>query len=186
MGSYPILSKAGAPTNGVNEVQRLTPGGTISGGTFRLTFEGQQTGDIAWDATAAQVQAALEAISNVGPDDVAVTGGPVQTAFLAVEFTQSLGGSDRTQMTVQSSLTGSAPTLTPSTTTAGVEGSFRGAPVGTKLEDTTNSKIYINTGTAWAPAWTAQPVEDARVLTEATPTDYVDTATHLGAVKLGA
>lgn len=149
-----LLQHAGAPTDGVNEVQRLTPGGTISGGSFKITFEGQQTAAIAWNAAASVVQAALEALSNVDEGDVIVTGGPVNAAFVAIEFTRHLGGADRTQVTAQSSLTGAAPTLTPSTSIPGVTGTFRGAQPGDKVEDTLNGVVYVNTGTAAAPVWT--------------------------------
>ena len=51
-----------------------------TGGTFTLTFNGQTTAPLAWNATAAQVDAALEALSNVGANNVQTSGGPVQTA----------------------------------------------------------------------------------------------------------
>lgn len=152
--SLPLLSNAGAPTNGRNEKQRVTPGGTISGGTFKITFETKQTGDIAWNASAAAVQAALEALSNVEVGDVIVTGGPVETAYFEIEFTQNLGGVDRTAVTIQSSLTGAAPTLTVTTPTAGITGTFRGSKPGQKMQDTVNGIIYENTGTAASPVWT--------------------------------
>lgn len=156
--AYPLLTATSAPTNGTNEVQRLTPGGTISGGTFRITFETQQTADIAWNATAKAVQDALEALSNVTPGDVIVSGGPVQSGACDLTFAELLGGLDRTQVTIQSSLTGSAPTLTPSTVTGGVRGTYRGAQGGALLVDTTNGRLYENSGTAWAPVWTEPPV----------------------------
>lgn len=43
-----------------------------SGGTFTLTFDGQTTGTIAWNASAATVQTALEALSNIAPGDINV------------------------------------------------------------------------------------------------------------------
>ena len=46
---------------------------TIYGGTFTLTYAGQTTGAIAHNASAATVQTALEALSNIGPGDVLVT-----------------------------------------------------------------------------------------------------------------
>ena len=57
-----------------------------TGGTFTLTFDGQTTAPIAYDATAAPVQAALEALGNVEPGDVVVTGGPVNTANVTVNL----------------------------------------------------------------------------------------------------
>jgi len=54
-----------------NEVNTITANATPgTGGTFTLTVAGQTTAAIAFDATAAQVQAALEALSNVAPGDV--------------------------------------------------------------------------------------------------------------------
>ncbi len=56
-----------------NEVQRVGyTGSFLMGGTFTLTFDGQTTAMIAYNATAAQVQSALEALSNIGSGDVAV------------------------------------------------------------------------------------------------------------------
>jgi hypothetical protein len=86
---------AGRPGNvPVNERQTVTIGGT--GGTFTLTFSGQTTSGIAFDATAAAVQAALEALSNLNPGDVLVTGnagGP-----WTVEFAGARADSDVGQM----------------------------------------------------------------------------------------
>ena len=42
------------------QVQRIQHGAT--GGTFTLTFDGQTTAAIAWDASAATVETALEAL----------------------------------------------------------------------------------------------------------------------------
>ena len=54
-----------------NETQtvRVT---NATGGTFTLTFDGQTTAPIAFNATAAAIQAALEALSNIEPGDVVV------------------------------------------------------------------------------------------------------------------
>jgi hypothetical protein len=56
-----LIGAAGA-LGGVNEVVTLTEATNITAGTYTLTFGGQTTAAIAWDATAAQVQAALEAL----------------------------------------------------------------------------------------------------------------------------
>lgn len=52
--------------SGVDEVQTVTISGGPTGGTFTLTFNGQTTAAIPYNATALQVQAALQALSNVG------------------------------------------------------------------------------------------------------------------------
>ena len=56
-----------------------------SGGTFTLTYSGQTTAGISPNATGAQVQTALEALSNLAPGDVLVygdAGGPWRIVFL--------------------------------------------------------------------------------------------------------
>jgi hypothetical protein len=52
---------AGAPTAGTNEVQTLTIGGTPTGGTFKLTYDGFTTTAITWSATNATLLANINA-----------------------------------------------------------------------------------------------------------------------------
>lgn len=77
-GANPIPSLAVATTTQggpVNEVQRVgfTASMTLTSGTFTLTFSGQTTSAVAYNASAATVEAALVALSNIGSGDVAVT-----------------------------------------------------------------------------------------------------------------
>ena len=85
---------------GTNETQRITTTGTTTEGTFKLTYSGQETADIAHGASAATVDAALEALSNVATGDVTCTGGPLPGSVIDVEFTGNLAGEDVTEMTV--------------------------------------------------------------------------------------
>lgn len=67
-----------------SESQTLTVTGSPTGGTFTITFDGATTAAIPYNATAAAVQNALEALPNVSPGDVTVTGaggGPWTVAF---------------------------------------------------------------------------------------------------------
>jgi len=57
-----------------------------SGGDFTLTYSAQTTAAIAYDAAAAAVQSALEALSNIAPGEVTVTGGPGPSTPWVVEF----------------------------------------------------------------------------------------------------
>jgi hypothetical protein len=66
----------------VNPDDRFTVGIVGTGGTYTLTFGGQTTTAIAYNAAAATVQAALVALSSVGAGKVTVTGTP--TSFLVV------------------------------------------------------------------------------------------------------
>lgn len=105
-------------TNGTNEVQTLSTTGTVTAGTFTITWSGQTTAAIAWNATAAAVQAALEALSNIAVGDVAVTGGPLPATPVVVTFTGNLGNSNVAAMTTTDTLTGGSTAV--ATTTAGV------------------------------------------------------------------
>lgn len=100
-----------------NELQSVGVVGATAG-TFTLTFDGETTGTIAWNANAAAVLAALEALSNLNVGDVTVTGGPANTTAFAVTFTGGRAGTNQPQITVDGSgLTGGSVTNT--TTTAG-------------------------------------------------------------------
>lgn len=68
---------------GVNAVQAVTVAATS--GTFTLTFSGATTTALAFNATAAQVQSALEALAPIGAGNVAVMGA------YSVTFINSLG-----------------------------------------------------------------------------------------------
>lgn len=105
---------------GGNETQTVTVVGSPTGGNFRLTFNGQQTANIARNANAAGVQSALEALSNIAPGDVSVGGGPGGTAPYSIEFTGTYAGTPVPEMTVSHTLTGGTdPHVTVATTTAG-------------------------------------------------------------------
>src|SRR5690606_33822259 len=64
---------ASGPGNG-DAVQSLTV--DAAGGQFKLSFGGDTTGDLAYNATAAQVQTALRGLASIGSGNVTVTGGP--------------------------------------------------------------------------------------------------------------
>jgi len=75
-----------------NEVQTIQS--NESAGTLVLTFDGQTTAAIAFDATDSTVETAFEGLSNVGVGDVSVTGGPLNTTAVLVEFTGALAETD--------------------------------------------------------------------------------------------
>ncbi|MGW2384414.1 hypothetical protein [Streptomyces sp. NPDC001658] len=101
-----------------NEVQTLTVTGAPTGGTFTITWNGQTTAAIAYNATAAQVQTALEALSNIAPGDVAVTGNAGGPWTLTWGGTQ-LGENVAAPTTTESFTGGTTPDITIATTTAG-------------------------------------------------------------------
>lgn len=108
---------------GTDEVQTLTITGTPTGGTFTMTYSGQTTAGIAYNANAATVQAALEALSNIGAGDVVCTGGDLPGTPVVVTFRQALGRTNVALMTADgASLTGgTTPAAAVALTTAGVD-----------------------------------------------------------------
>jgi hypothetical protein len=109
-----------APYSGVSsEVQSVTVTGSPTGGTFTLTYSGQTTAAIPFDAQAIQVQHALEALSNIAVGDVLVDGGPGGPYY--VRFAGTLAGTDVAAMTASGAgLTGgSSPGVTIATARAG-------------------------------------------------------------------
>lgn len=157
----PILSAA-APVNGTDEIQTITFGGTPTGGTFRLTYDGFTTGDIAWSATnatlVANILAALVALPNIGAAGVAVAVGTMTAGIGTITVTfsgaQVAKRSVATMTVAVNALTGTSPTIAVAETTPGVDATGAWAPKGAQLVDMTNGIAYINTGTAAAPTWT--------------------------------
>lgn len=102
-------------------VQTLTVSGTPTGGTFQLAFQGQTTAAIAYNATAADVQTALLALSNLDSGDVTATGGPLPGTPVVLTFGGRYAGADVSQvMAVGVALTGGTdPTAVVTKTTTG-------------------------------------------------------------------
>src|SRR4051794_29567823 len=97
------------------QVIRVT---NATGGTYTLTFDGQTTAPLAFNATNAQVDTALEALPALGPNTIQLSGGPANTANANVFFRRSKQQANQSQITINGSgLTGTA-TPTVSATTA--------------------------------------------------------------------
>lgn len=147
---------------GTDEVQTLTiAAGPPTGGTFQLEFDGETTAPITWSAVnntlLANIDAALEALSNIGAGDITCAAGTLTAGIgtLTITFSGSLTHTDVALITVaDNSLVGTTPTVAVAETTPGVTATARGASKGAILHDTTNGILYINTGTALAPTWT--------------------------------
>lgn len=106
-----------------SELQQLAVKGT--GGTYTLSFDGRTTGPIRYDAPAGVIQAELEALPNIAPGDVAVTGGPTMGAAgtthqgFHIAFGGALAGTDVPAIIGTSSLTEYETLLQVSTYTEG-------------------------------------------------------------------
>ena len=116
-----------------NESQLVTLNGSPTGGTFTLTFNGQTTAPIAFnsegdfDDVAANIEAALEALSQIGAGNVIVTHSPVsqgEPRRFKVEFVGALASKEVANLTGNAaSLTGGTSatiSVTESNTPAGV------------------------------------------------------------------
>ena len=104
----------------VNDVQTITPSGTVSGGTFRLLFGGKVTSALAYNATAAQVKAALVLLPNIGAAaNLTVTGGGLNAAAFVITFIGDMAGKEQPSIVFISSLTGVSPSAAVTHTTLG-------------------------------------------------------------------
>jgi len=114
-----VLVASSAVLGGTNEQQTVTITGSPTGGNFTLTYNGATTANIAWNAAAAAVQTALEALVNIAVGDVVVTGGPGPATPWVVTFQGQLGKQNINQMTAAHTLTGGTPAIAVTTTTPG-------------------------------------------------------------------
>jgi hypothetical protein len=108
---------------GINEKQTVAIDDATSSGTFTLTYSGQTTAAIAYNATAAAVQTALEDLSNIAVGDVEVTGGSGPSVDWVVEFKGALALMNVDAMTGDGSLlVGGSTTVTITETQKGDAG----------------------------------------------------------------
>lgn len=135
-GKVGVFQAAGS---GAAEVQTITGGGTISGGTFDVTFL-QGTGDeftltaLAFDITAADFQAAVRAQLEGAADpdyramsdSLTITGGPVASTPFTITYGDSAGVDVPQVVSDDTNLTGTTPSLTDATSTPGAPGAIDG------------------------------------------------------------
>ena len=109
LGAYRATAINGLdPSDAENEVQTVSVNGTPTSGTFTLTLPAPISGTtaaIAYNASAATVLARLEALANIYPGDVTVTGGPLPAA-VTVTFGGQYTFTPLAAMTVTDSVTG--------------------------------------------------------------------------------
>lgn len=116
LGKVTATGRLGPYASRTSEVQSINLGAATAG-TITIGFEGETTAAIAYNATAAAVQSALDALSNVDPGDITVTGGPLP-GTVTLSFGGRYSGRDVAAVTVTpTGLTGGTVTVT--TVTAG-------------------------------------------------------------------
>ena len=104
-GSRVVVSRIVEAEDPENERQEIKLRGSPTAGTFTLTFNSQTTGAIPYNASAAVVQAALEALSSVSWGNVLVTAAAPGGPYL-VEFIGTLAGANQNAISGSSSLSG--------------------------------------------------------------------------------
>jgi hypothetical protein len=105
-----------APELPESEVQELAATGTVTAGTFTITLDGHTTAAIAYNAAAAAIELALEALPNVEEGDVVCTGGAMPTTPVVVTFAGQYAGDNMPLMTTNSAgLTGGTYAFTATT-----------------------------------------------------------------------
>jgi hypothetical protein len=105
---------------GTYDVQTLNTTGAPTGGTFTLVYGGAPTTPIPWNATAAQVQAALEVIPAL-TGKIVCTGGPIPPGYITVTFKAAAAQTPIT-LGINSLTGGTTPAVTVVRTTLGVAG----------------------------------------------------------------
>ena len=108
---YPLITVAPDQPNmvGGNEVHTLSITGAPTGGSFTLTYSGHTTAAIAWNATAATVQARIAALTGMGVGNVSCFGGPLPASPVTIQFIgTTLGNTHIALPTFANSLTGGA------------------------------------------------------------------------------
>lgn len=113
----------GYPTTTVNEVQTLSiVSGTPTTGTFKLTLNGETTTAINYNASASDIETALENLASVGVNDVSCSGSNLPGGSIEVAFAGDLAGMDITQMTVSEDSSLDAGVVSVVETTKGNDG----------------------------------------------------------------
>lgn len=108
-----------------DEVQQLVITGSPTGGTFTLTFGGDTTNALAYNASAAEVQAELEGLAAIGSGNVQCYGSGLPGGTITIHFVKSKGATNVAAITSTDSLTGgSTPATAISTLTAGGASSY--------------------------------------------------------------
>ena len=113
----PVVTELVSHVAGANEVQTISLAPQATGGQFTLTFGGETTPPLSYDATAAEVQDALQNLASLQNGKVLVTsvnatGGPWQVEFagrfaatdmppITGDSSQLSGGFNNTQIVIQ-------------------------------------------------------------------------------------
>lgn len=137
-----------------NTVYSISGSGTVSGGTFTLTVGTATTSALAYNASAATIQEALEALGTVGSGNVRCTGGPLPSAAVVVTFVNGLAQTPVTMTIDSTNITGGG-SLTATTVTVGT------APTEVDLVPVTSPQVLVYLADTQAGLGTASPLQRA-------------------------
>ncbi len=158
---FPVAVSNGAPSAGVNAVQGITTSGTVTAGTFKLSFQGFVTGPISWTATTAILETALNNLKSIGSGGtglvgVVVTGGAFPGTALVITFSGTQVAKKELPVLVLHSndLIGGG-TVVVANSTAGVNVFGRGIAPGAQILNGLTGAVHANSGTAEQPVWSA-------------------------------
>lgn len=99
-----LLSDGSSLTAGTAEVQTASKTGTVTSGTFTLTFMGETTSALAYDISNANLLIALNALPNVDSGDITLGGGPLNTTPVTMTFAGAYASADIPLATISSTL----------------------------------------------------------------------------------
>ena len=155
---------------GTDEIQGITVTGAASG-DFTLTYKGQTTGVIAYNATAGTVETALEGLSTI----VAVTaaGGALNAAQVTVEFDDP-GGQDVPALTIGKDNTNNTSVVL-KTSTPGVQGNCV-LPASANADAHPSNYLVDTTGDTVANAILAAAGDSVRVVAHVRTSTTADAA----------
>lgn len=120
VGPYNVVRALPTPPR-----QTLTITGAPTGGSFTLTFKGATTNPIAYNATAAAVQTALEALPTIGVGNMVATVGPLPGAAVTLTFAGALAAAPQPLITATPGFTGGT---TPAVAVTNAQTGAPGAP----------------------------------------------------------
>ncbi|WP_170179276.1 ThuA domain-containing protein [Solirubrobacter pauli] len=127
----------------MSDEQQVVRVNGATGGTFTLTFDGQTTAPIPYDAAGPAIDAALEALSNIEADEIQVSPLPTQTApntvnttNINVFFRRARAQKNQPQLTVNNAGLQGGGTAT---VTTQVEGGYFLPPIGDARRSAANT-----------------------------------------------
>lgn len=106
-----------------SEIQQVTINGTVTGGYYRLGFNGQETSDIAFTTGDREsIRSFLEILPGIGVGNVETMGGPLPGIPIQIYFKGNLANHDVPQIYAINSLAGDGVGIVVETLRGGIEG----------------------------------------------------------------